>query len=135
MSDTLPEHHGDSMSTPSDSDITREVLTLLALPAELRNHIWNYALPSEPQTFRFTYSLYQPAPAVLHVNRQIRSDALGLYYTDREFNFCVHHRNTHQLIAWLSHLDTPARKALLLYPKVIIIRYFDAHHKDYDSIR
>ncbi|KAK5111956.1 hypothetical protein LTR85_011703 [Meristemomyces frigidus] len=60
---------------------------LLALPAELRNRIYEFAL-LEQETVHVDDNLRRPA--LLDTCRQIRSEALRLWYTENAFLFTIH---------------------------------------------
>jgi len=52
--------------------------TLLTLPPELRNQIYSYALPTETQEVRFSFSVFPRVPAITQVSKQIRAEASGM---------------------------------------------------------
>lgn len=57
---------------------------LLALPAELRLFIWEYALTQDQ-------SIEEPSiqPSLLHTNRQIRSEATDIHYRSNSFKLVL----------------------------------------------
>ena len=63
---------------------------LLALPAELRNRIYRFALGQGSHIWlsALTWSTHQPL--LLKTNRQIRTEALGLFYHENVFSAGVH---------------------------------------------
>ncbi|KAK3066347.1 hypothetical protein LTR53_017345, partial [Teratosphaeriaceae sp. CCFEE 6253] len=71
------------VAAPDSADTSR----FLALPAELRNTIYRFALvpPGE-------INVEGPArmqPALLRASRQLRQEALSIYYSDNRFSFTV----------------------------------------------
>ena len=58
--------------------------SLLKLPAELRNAIYKEILPRTP--YRGAHSLYY-LPRIFHVSRQLRKEALPIYYNQSRFGF------------------------------------------------
>lgn len=64
------------------SDPTR--CRLLDLPPELRNEIYSYILSSEVIMLGNS-TPHIPEPAILAVNRQVRSETLSLFYADNTF--------------------------------------------------
>ncbi|KAK3072663.1 hypothetical protein LTR53_006402 [Teratosphaeriaceae sp. CCFEE 6253] len=84
-------------------------LTLLTLPAELRNKIFGYALPSESQEFVLVDRHRGPRkPALLQVNRQTRDEAIGLYYGTSSFDFVVRDTGAAQICGWVRCLEDQA---------------------------
>lgn len=69
-------------------DIPSKGKSLLDLPPELRNYIYDLTLPSHPViTSKARPRRWKTAPALLAVCSQIRSEALSMYYNSREFRF------------------------------------------------
>ena len=58
---------------------------LLALPPELRNYMYDLALPHSSTISRNTPPVYQ-VPLLLATCRQIRTEACGLLFSSREFH-------------------------------------------------
>ena len=75
---------------------------LLSLPPELRNHIYRYVLVQEhPVNVRYTIRTILREPTLLATNRQIRSEALCLFYAENTF----HVGKESTLGMWLPCLD------------------------------
>lgn len=109
---------------------------LMALPAELRNTIYDYALPSEAQEFRFSFGIYQPAPCLLQVCHQIRHEATGIYYSTRHFDLMVHHKCSRHLTDWIrGSLFPQARRALRTNEGVTLRVVFDAGYGNYSEVK
>ena len=84
---------------------------LLGLPAELRNRIYRYALVGQaPVDVGAKKTLDEPA--LLAVCKQIRNEALAIYYHESRFHVCapftISYDSTKWLVstAWLRALDT-----------------------------
>lgn len=94
----------------NDPMSSRPKSPLLALPAEIRECIFEFALTSDKPlvTFRlddFQRECYQEAvqPPLLNVNRQIRSEALPIYYGCNEFIFHTEGKKADDAHHWLRH--------------------------------
>ena len=74
-------------------------------------------------------------PSLLHVNNQVRSEVIGLYYRECEFDFIVHYRCTRLLLSWIRTQTRDVRQALLKNPKVNVRIIIDTSHKDYEKIK
>lgn len=110
--------------------------TLLTIAPELRNQIYEYALPVETQEFRFSFGIYEPVPGILQVSRQTRSEALEMYYRNIDFDFVVHHKAVRrQLAAWASTLSKEARTSLRENTGVNLHIVFDHYHPEFDTFR
>lgn len=78
----------------------------LQLPAELRNEIYEYALTSNSRRrpgdiyARLGVDPLPVDPPLLRVNRQIRQEAIGIYYGVNKFVFRVTDFNIQPLLAW-----------------------------------
>lgn len=57
---------------------------LLALPGELRNAIWRYALVEEDAVVIRPDAIHRPRP-LLAVCKQIREEAVGIYFAENTF--------------------------------------------------
>ncbi|KAK4631380.1 hypothetical protein CLAFUW4_02664 [Fulvia fulva] len=79
-------------SQPGDGKIPHH-FRLLDLPAELREHIFAFAvlsdLPISPRVFIPRDAFVLRLPAVTHVNRQVRQESLPLYFEVNTFQFNV----------------------------------------------
>ncbi|KAF2171545.1 hypothetical protein M409DRAFT_50966 [Zasmidium cellare ATCC 36951] len=59
---------------------------LLSLPAELRNRIWHeILLPQSDDSFRLTNDHMEPS--LLCANRQVRLEAIGIFYSNNKLHF------------------------------------------------
>ena len=58
---------------------------LLELPAEIRNEIWSYALDTPDSITIENRRPYFHEPGLLAVNRQVRSETVGIWYHDINF--------------------------------------------------
>ncbi|KAK4546206.1 hypothetical protein LTR36_002343 [Oleoguttula mirabilis] len=116
-------------------DASRPTSRLLNIAPELRNLIYSYVLPTDGQEFRFMYGQHAAIPALLHVNRQLRGEVLGLYYGNTTFELIVHHRCVRILLTWLKSQDSHTRTSLLSNPHVNIRVIIDPLHKDYEKLR
>ena len=72
---------------------------LLSLPAEIRNRIYNYALV-EGRIEIQSHSEPPPQPALLQVNRQIRSEARQMYYRENNFVWFINDYDCGTFIRW-----------------------------------
>lgn len=63
---------------------------LLGIPPELRNRIYDFALVSRKRLQVTDGSPALEQPALLRTCRQIRREAIAIYYTDNRFRFIVH---------------------------------------------
>lgn len=68
------------------SQVTEKRISFLYLPAEVRNKIYWYSLVLHPRSARIR-SLVQPP--LTHVNRQVRSEALPIYYGNNRFEIKI----------------------------------------------
>ena len=73
---------------------------LLSLPAELRNMIYNYALIEDDDIEIHTSTPPPPQLVLLQVNRQMRNEAIKIYYTQNEFNWVIHACDASNYIKW-----------------------------------
>ena len=108
--------------------------TLHGIPPELRNTIWSMVLPSGPQQIqehRFAFGITPKLPTLLRVDRQIRNEALGLYYGTAHFELILHWRGVGRLAQWVQSLPQPAVDGLLNNPNVNIRVIFDTFHPDF----
>jgi hypothetical protein len=71
-------------STPTSAEPSES--RFLALPAELRNDIYEYVL-QDPQNTHITGRRNFPSRALLQLSRQIREEAGSLFYGGRTFYF------------------------------------------------
>ncbi|TKA76189.1 hypothetical protein B0A55_03081 [Friedmanniomyces simplex] len=94
--------------------------TLLTLPAELRNQIYSYVLPTKTQEVRVNVSVFPSVPPILQV-----------YYRHAAFDLVVHHRSLWQLQAWIACLPRAACRHLRKNPNVNLSVVFDSYHKEY----
>ena len=62
---------------------------LLSLPPEIRNTIYRYALVQGKISVRAPAFATAEQPALLQVNRQIRTEAINIYYHENEFLWLV----------------------------------------------
>lgn len=70
----------------------------LALPAELRNRIYRYCLnTSTPPAVTHTGIT---EPSLLHTNKQIRHEAITIFYLENSFAVHMHDFNSSILLAW-----------------------------------
>lgn len=60
--------------------------TFLGIAPELRSRIY-YAALTQPELIDISTSAARRQPALLSVCRQIRNEAIGIYYTDNSFSF------------------------------------------------
>ncbi|KAK0265790.1 hypothetical protein LTR48_000197 [Friedmanniomyces endolithicus] len=102
--------------------------TLLTLPPELRNQIYSYALPTETQEVRFSFSVFPRVPAITQVSKQIRAEASGIYYHCCAFDLVLHHRSLWQLRAWIATLPPRAARRLSRNRNLNLRLMFDEHH-------
>jgi len=122
--------------TEVTNDTKRRTVTLLTLPPELRNLIFEYTLPHDRQLFDFVHGIYIPVPTVLQANRQIRAECLGPYYSSTEFEFITYYRCTRLFRLWAKNLDPKARTYLFKNNNRVNIRIlFDSSHPEYAKIR
>lgn len=78
---------------------------LLALAPELRNRIYHHALAESRELYIITEDGdAQAQPALLRTCRQIRREALRMYYNENCFVAVVVEGQTERVIAWLSSL-------------------------------
>lgn len=59
--------------------------TIFDLPAELRTDIWDMVIVQEPLIKVSPIRPFVKEPALLAVNRQIRSEAMSIWYADNDF--------------------------------------------------
>ena len=89
-----------SPNTTTPATDNKPTSRLLALPAELRNTIYELVLisptdivipaPSSPKSPGVTTTnLFPPEPALLLTSHQIRHEALKIYYLSNRFRFLV----------------------------------------------
>lgn len=107
----------------------------LTLPPELRNRIYSYVLPAEPQEMRFSFSLFPKVPALTQVNRHARAEVLGLYYGTCTFDFVIHHRNFSQWKNWVQNLTPQSIGSLLRNHHVVFRVIFDEYHPDFAAFK
>ena len=72
---------------------------LLGLPAELRNKIYRLALLST-EKIEVSDNNKPKEPSLLMVNKQIRKEAIGIYYSENHFRFVVKAFNSAFLQEW-----------------------------------
>jgi len=87
-------------------DSTKPRPHLLSIPSELRNRIYGYAL-LEPKGITISPGNTQQQPAILRTCRQIRREAIGIYYSDNNFRVTVCWHDGCKLL--------PLRRLLLKY--------------------
>ncbi|KAK3647083.1 hypothetical protein LTR56_008251 [Elasticomyces elasticus] len=104
--------------------------TLLKLPPELRNVIYELVLLDASPTFRFSLCTYTAVPTLLQVNRQLRAEALGIYYGKASFEIMVHHRALRHLTPWVNTLDAQTRNQLLNNRALNLRVFVDDQDKD-----
>lgn len=59
--------------------------TILDLPAEIRNDIWSMLVLQQPAISVSPFRPFVKEPALLAVNRQIRSEAMSIWYAEHDF--------------------------------------------------
>ena len=108
---------------------------LLNLAPELRNVIYAFVLPDTPQEFRFMYGQHPAIPSLLHVNKQVRNEVIGMYYGESKFDFIVHYRCTRLFLDWIRTQTRGVRQALLKNHDVNVRIIIDKSHKKYEKIK
>lgn len=79
----------ESLSIQPESVEPQSSSRLLALPAELRNQIYRYVLVLEPGN-RVTLTPTRPnQPPLLCTSRQLRHEAIGIYFSENHFSISV----------------------------------------------
>ena len=91
-----PKLHATKIVQTLDSRDSR----LLSLPAEIRVMIYNYVLISNGDIQRLGHAPYPEQPGLLQVNKQVRSEALDIYYKKNTFRWCVHDYDASMYIKW-----------------------------------
>ncbi|CAK3790037.1 Hypothetical predicted protein [Lecanosticta acicola] len=59
--------------------------TILDLPADLRARIWNLCIGARSSKPVYPLSAFSTTPALCHVNKQILSESLPIYYASTDF--------------------------------------------------
>lgn len=80
---------------------------LLSLPAELRNTIYEYLLPSTLATFADAPNVQ---PALLRTNHQLRSEYAGVFYSSENLKLDAYYSSTD---AWCPLTDARAKRVVL----------------------
>lgn len=80
---------------------TNPTSRLLALPAEMRNEIYEWALTA-PQDGEIDITADWEPPGLLATCRQIRHEALGMYFLDNTFVFNIQNCDGSLHTSWLS---------------------------------
>jgi hypothetical protein len=70
------------------------------LPAELRNNIYHMVLIHGSSKRVEVHSSGIEEPAILLISKQIRNEAVGIYYGQKEFHFTIHLHNSDLLLKW-----------------------------------
>ncbi|KAK5112926.1 hypothetical protein LTR62_003748 [Meristemomyces frigidus] len=109
--------------------------TLLGIPPELRNMIYDFVLLSTIQEFRLQFRQHPTFPPILHVCRQLRNEALAIYFRNAEFEFIVHWNVLAPLYRYLNALSGPARVQLIRNKNFTIHVIFDEYHAKHTSFR
>ncbi|KAK4952071.1 hypothetical protein LTR10_009991 [Elasticomyces elasticus] len=111
--------------------------SLLSLPPELRNNIYELVLLTTVPLPRFSASLSTRVPTLLHVNQQIRDEAISIYYGRAAIELLVHQRRLWHFTVWAESLDERARKYLLSNSEIKWRVYVDKKDKPYydDKVR
>lgn len=84
------------LSRATDKEHDRWACPFLSLPPEMRNMIYRYALVEGDIFMDPTMT----QPAVLQLNRQIRSEAKQIYYQENNFYWALWANNAEKYIAW-----------------------------------
>ncbi|KXT18894.1 hypothetical protein AC579_3522 [Pseudocercospora musae] len=100
---------------------------LSALPAEIRNAIYEYVVTTEQAvTFRldaFQQEYYAPAvqPALTRVSRKVRAESLPLYYECNEFVLHTESPKAEDAWKWLrsNHMYLPIMRRLTLWIRYV----------------
>jgi len=74
---------------------------LLRLPPELRNRIWAAAVVQVDPIG--VDSVSTKPPSLLGVCRQIRSEAIGIWYNENSFGFAIQDCDGSYMLAWTKH--------------------------------
>ncbi|QIW96488.1 hypothetical protein AMS68_002006 [Peltaster fructicola] len=92
--------------------LTSQRSMLLSLPAELRERIFEFALMSEKPLVTFHIDEYQQEdyqearqPPLLTVSRQIRQEALPLFYASNDFIFFTEGRKADESCCWVKSIQ------------------------------
>ena len=112
-------------STNHNPSTTAKQHYLTTIPAELRNAIYSYALPCETQ--EISHESTTPVFPLFHVNRAMRKEVAGLYYSTCKFETMIRHRSTAPFLQWLRRLPSSARKALRQDTNVNLRVFFDRY--------
>ncbi|KAH9831078.1 hypothetical protein Tdes44962_MAKER02156 [Teratosphaeria destructans] len=105
----VPGASGTKVTETRDTQVQR-CPRLLALPAELRNTIYELALaPVGGLRIAIPPSGHLPRPALLKVCKQITTEASGLYYSVHTFSSPMTPAPLNVFI-WISHLQAEERK-------------------------
>ncbi|KAK5716394.1 hypothetical protein LTR17_016367 [Elasticomyces elasticus] len=80
-----------------------EPFPLLRLPTELRNIIYGLAMPAG-ETFTIASACHPDViqPAIIKISRQVRLEALSIFYSENEFDFHAFRYNFDHLLQYLT---------------------------------
>ena len=93
-----------------DAKITKSSSRLLNLPPELRNKIYEFALVESQEIQVHQQNIVKPPP-LLACCRQIRSEALGLFFTGNNFRIWSQDCSGRLVLRWRRHFENYGRNA------------------------
>ncbi|KAK5127468.1 hypothetical protein LTR85_006807 [Meristemomyces frigidus] len=86
---------------------------VLRLPAELRNIIYHYTLVQQTCIVIEAGDTPPLEPALLHVNRQVRREAIDMYYQQNEFEFTIANCDASCYLKWCKSTQRRKRSNLI----------------------
>ncbi|KAK5124259.1 hypothetical protein LTR85_001962 [Meristemomyces frigidus] len=104
------------------STTAQQSCVLLALPPELRNHIYSDVLSTGDVVVIHENGTKPALPPLLQTCRQIRNEALQLYHASNIFRVRVFESQTNTALAWLKSLD-PQAGAHIKHMRIEITSY------------
>ena len=126
-------HHLSTMAQVADSESVNEP-TLLSVPPEIRNIIYRIVLV-EGKIHGGTFEQLSPQPALLQVNRQVRQEALSIFYRENQFVWHILDYRAKEYIKW-SRSSAHRRRARYGFQctgrlrRMNLLRWLEAVYKD-----
>lgn len=109
--EAVSSHPSGLTANPHPSDSTASP-HLLNLPRELRDAIYELALPRTGMCEISVTAQKHLMPALLQVSRQIRAETIPIHYIHKDFNVLVTADTLHVIENWTASVTSPELRSL-----------------------
>ncbi|KAK5120783.1 hypothetical protein LTR85_005849 [Meristemomyces frigidus] len=130
-SDTQMRGQARAIGGGHDETTVAQDCKLLSIPPEIRNYIYGLAL-TESDDIVVPSSGKLSQPALLRVCKQVRTEALAIYYASNNFRSRLTYPATRSLCAWVDHIDETITKHI--HSLILEFDYMEYPHESNTTI-